>query len=32
VARRLGAVKEGVTTLLTHPCDLWVTYRSAWRK
>jgi RimJ/RimL family protein N-acetyltransferase len=31
VARRLGAVKEGVTTLLTHPCDLWVTYRSEWR-
>ena len=28
VARRLGAVQEGETMRLSHPCDLWVTYRS----
>jgi RimJ/RimL family protein N-acetyltransferase len=30
VARRLGAVNEGGTMLLSHPVDLWVTRRSAW--
>src|SRR5579872_6727230 len=31
VARRLGAVNEGGTMLLSHAVDLWVTHRSAWR-
>jgi len=30
VARRLGAVNEGGTMLLSHPVDLWITRRSAW--
>ena len=30
VARRLGAVIEGETTLLGHPSDIWVTHRSKW--
>ena len=30
VARRLGAVIEGETTLLGHPSDVWVTHRSKW--
>jgi RimJ/RimL family protein N-acetyltransferase len=31
VARRLGAVNEGGAMLLSHPVDLWITRRSAWR-
>jgi RimJ/RimL family protein N-acetyltransferase len=31
VARRLGAVNEGGTMLLSQAVDLWVTHRSAWR-
>ena len=30
VARRLGAVNEGETMLLSHAVDLWVTRRSKW--
>ena len=30
VARQLGAVNEGETTLLGHACDLWVTHRNRW--
>jgi RimJ/RimL family protein N-acetyltransferase len=29
VARRLGAVSQGGTMLLSHPVDLWVTRRSS---